>query len=174
MSALISPKQFEQMAASATPKPRLIDVRTPAEYRAVHITFAESMPIDTLSSRISELKSLAEAQPLYLVCKAGSRSQRAAEHLLAAGVRVAGQIEGGTDAWVAAGLPVVRGRAAWSIERQVRLIVGLAVVLFSGLAVAVHPAYAFGAMFFGAGLTFAGLTDWCGLGLLLGRCPWNR
>ncbi len=28
--------------------------------------------------------------------------------------------------------------------------------------------------FVGAGLIFAGVTDWCGMGLLLARAPWNR
>jgi len=28
--------------------------------------------------------------------------------------------------------------------------------------------------FIGAGLVFAGITNWCGMGLLLAKAPWNR
>ncbi len=37
-----------------------------------------------------------------------------------------------------------------------------------------HPAFLGLAAFVGAGLVFAGVTDTCGMGLLLARMPWNR
>jgi hypothetical protein len=42
------------------------------------------------------------------------------------------------------------------------------------LAWLVHPAFAGIAAFVGAGLIFSGVTDTCGMGLLLARMPWNR
>jgi hypothetical protein len=75
---------------------------------------------------------------------------------------------------VAAGLPVVRGSKAISLERQVRMAAGSLVLLGILLAWLVHPAcYGLSALV-GAGLVFAGMTNTCGMGLLLARMPWNR
>ena len=83
-------------------------------------------------------------------------------------------VAGGTDAWAAAGLPTVVNRKIWSLERQVRLAAGLLVLIGAVLGFAVHR-YFFGlCAFVGCGLTFAGLTNWCGMGMLLARMPWNR
>ena len=83
-------------------------------------------------------------------------------------------MEGGTLACVEAGLPVVRGRKAISLERQVRIAAGLLVLLGALLGWLVHPAFVGLSAFVGAGLVFAGVTDTCGMGLLLARMPWNR
>jgi rhodanese-related sulfurtransferase len=83
-------------------------------------------------------------------------------------------VEGGTVACAAAGLPVVRGRKAVSLERQVRIAAGLLVVLGVALGWLVHPALVGLSAFVGAGLVFAGVTDTCGMGMLLARMPWNR
>ena len=83
-------------------------------------------------------------------------------------------VEGGTLAWAAAGLPVVRGRKAVSLERQVRIAAGSLVAAGVGLGVFVHPALLGLAAFVGAGLVFSGVTDTCGMGVVLGRLPWNR
>jgi len=42
------------------------------------------------------------------------------------------------------------------------------------LSVLLHPGWVYAAMFVGAGLTFAGATDICGMAILLARMPWNR
>jgi hypothetical protein len=83
---------------------------------------------------------------------------------------------GGTDACCAAGVPVERDSSSrvWPIERQVRLVAGALVLVGVGLGAFVHAAGYGLAAFVGAGLTFAGVTDTCGMALLLGRCPWNR
>jgi rhodanese-related sulfurtransferase len=83
-------------------------------------------------------------------------------------------VEGGTNAWSEAGLPVVRGKKAVSLERQVRIAAGFLVLLGIGLGVVVHP-YLLGlSAFVGAGLMFSGITDTCGMALVLARMPWNH
>ncbi|MBY0459619.1 MAG: DUF2892 domain-containing protein, partial [Gemmataceae bacterium] len=82
-------------------------------------------------------------------------------------------VEGGTLACVEAGLPVFRGRKMMSLERQVRIAAGSLVLLGVGLSF-VHEAFLGVSGFVGAGLVFAGVTDTCGMGLLLARMPWNR
>ena len=61
-----------------------------------------------------------------------------------------------------------------SLERQVRIGAGSLVLLGVLLGWLVHPAFFGLSAFVGAGLVFAGVTDWCGMGLLLAKMPWNR
>ena len=83
-------------------------------------------------------------------------------------------VEGGTLACVEAGLPVVRGKKAISLERQVRIAAGSLVLLGVLLGWFVHPAFIGLSAFVGAGLVFAGITDTCGMGMMLARMPWNQ
>lgn len=153
----------------------LIDVRTPAEYREVHIDFARLSPLDSLDAkRVMEGRRATADEPLYVVCRSGSRAKRARELLLDRGVPSVVVVEGGTLAWEQAGLPVVRGRKTISLERQVRIAAGSLVFIGSLLGVFVHPAFIGLAAFVGAGLIFAGVTDRCGMALLLARMPWNQ
>jgi len=80
----------------------------------------------------------------------------------------------GSLACVEAGLPVVRGRKAVSLERQVRIAAGLLVLLGAILGWVVDPAFVGLSAFVGAGLVFAGITDTCGMGIVLARMPWNQ
>ena len=93
----------------------LIDVRTPAEFGEVHVDFARNIPLDALEAR--DVAALAGDGPVYVICKSGTRSQKACEKLTAAGLNGIVSVEGGTNACVEAGLPVVRGRKAMSLER---------------------------------------------------------
>ena len=79
-----------------------------------------------------------------------------------------------TDAWLAAGKDVVRGKAGMDLERQVRIAAGALVLVGTLLSLFVHPALIGLAIFVGAGLVFAGISNFCGMGLLLARMPWNR
>jgi rhodanese-related sulfurtransferase len=150
-----------------------IDVRTPGEYAGLHAEGARSVPLDQLD--VAAL-SRADGEPVYVICQSGGRASRACERLLAAGLTDVYNVEGGTTAWERAGLPVVRGvgRKVISLERQVRIAAGTLVL--AGLAVGgvVRAGFLGLSAFVGAGLVFAGVTDWCGMGLLLARMPWNR
>lgn len=151
----------------------LIDVRTPMEYREVHAQPAQNRPLDQLDPARLDLQPTAE-RPLYVICRTGSRGRQACERLQSAGVDHVVNVEGGTLAWIEAGLPVVRGRASISLERQVRIAAGSLVMLGVLLGLVVHPAFLGLAAFVGAGLVFAGVTDTCGMGLMLARMPWNQ
>lgn len=155
----------------------VIDVRTGAEYRAGRVRGARHVPLDALSPDVVRTgRAAAASGPTYVLCKGGSRARMAAEKLRAAGIECV-VVAGGTDACAAAGLPIDRdagARNVWPIERQVRLVAGLMVLAGTALGAFVHPLGYGLAAFVGAGLTFAGLTDFCGMALLLGRCSWNR
>jgi rhodanese-related sulfurtransferase len=152
----------------------LIDVRTPVEFREVHVEFARNVPLDQLDpAAIMQARNGSSQEPLYIVCLSGARGQQACEKFANAGFSNVINIEGGTKACVEAGLPVVRGQKAMSLERQVRIAAGSLVLLGVGLSF-LHP-YLIGlSAFVGAGLIFAGITDTCGMGMLLARMPWNQ
>ena len=168
----ISPRQLADLCKSG--KIELIDVRTPIEYREVHVEIARNVPLDQLDAAVLMHGRIGTAnEPLYLICRSGSRGQQACEKFLAAGFTNVVNVEGGTLACVEAGLPVVRGKKAISLERQVRIAAGSLVLLGAALSF-VHLAFIGLSAFVGAGLVFAGITDTCGMGMMLARMPWNQ
>lgn len=169
-SPSISPRMLHDLVASGQAID-LIDVRTPVEYREAHISFARNIPLDRLDPTM--LNTGQNGKPVYVVCRSGSRGRQACEKLHAAGINAV-NVEGGTLAWDQAGLPVVRGKAAMSLERQVRIAAGLIVLAGAILGYFVHPAWIGLSAFVGAGLVFAGITDTCGMAMLLARMPWNQ
>lgn len=154
----------------------LIDVRTPLEFAEIHVAGSHLVPLDRLDPQaVLAERNGADREPLYVICRSGNRAAKAVERFQAAGFQNVVNIEGGMAAWVAAGLPVVRGATKMiSLERQVRIGAGVIVLLGVLLGLVTHPAFFGIAAFAGAGLVFAGITDWCGMGLLLGKMPWNR
>lgn len=153
----------------------LIDVRTPVEFREIHAEGARLVPLDRLdpTAVMAECNGTA-GEPLYVICRTGSRAKQACEKFIAAGHHSVVSVEGGTLAWEQAGLPVKRGKKAISLERQVRIAAGLLVFLSALLGILVHPYFIGLAAFVGLGLVFAGVTDTCGMGMLLARMPWNQ
>jgi len=170
----ISARELWRLSEGAS-GPRMIDVRTPAEYAQIHAEGAVSVPLDRLDPAEAMLgQESAPGKALYVLCKSGARAARACARFHAAGFPNVICVEGGTDAWVAAGLPVVRGAVkVISLERQVRIAAGVLVLAGVMLGWQVHPVFYGLSALIGAGLTFSGITDWCGMGLLLARMPWN-
>lgn len=114
-------------------------------------------------------------EPLYMICQSGNRSSKAVEKFLDAGVAHVVNVDGGTAAWINAGLPVVRGKKGVSLERQVRIAAGSITLIGSVAAILTGNVYFAGIpAFIGAGLTFAGITDTCGMGMMLAKMPWNK
>lgn len=153
----------------------VIDVRTPVEYREVHAKMARNVPLDSLDPKaVMQARNGTADQPLYVICQSGNRSGKACQKFLDAGYSNVVSVEGGTKAWNEAGLPVVRGKKAISLERQVRIAAGFLVLLGSVLGYFVSPYWLGLSAFVGAGLMFAGITDTCGMALMLARMPWNQ
>lgn len=171
---VIQPNELKELTQSGR-KIELIDVRTPVEFRELHLQLARNVPLDQLDvQKLMQSRNGSADQPLYVICKGGSRGKQACEKFLQAGFSNVVNIEGGTLACVEAGLPVVRGKKAISLERQVRIAAGSLTLLGAVLALTVHPYFAGLSAFVGAGLIFAGITDTCGMGMLLARMPWNQ
>jgi len=169
----VTPKQLHEMVCAGA-SVDLIDVRTPVEFREVHVPFARNLPLDQLeASKIASQRAGNDA-PLYVICRSGGRGKQACDKLIAAGCTNVVNVEGGTQAWDQAGLQVVRGKKAMSLERQVRIAAGALVLTGVVLGALVHPYFYGLSGFVGAGLIFAGVTDTCAMGMLIARMPWNQ
>ena len=163
----VSPRDLAERAAAG--ELELIDVRTPVEFQEVHASAARNVPLDRLDPA-----AFPKDRPIFVICRSGGRGRQACERLIAAGLANVTNVEGGTLAWIECGLPVVRGRKMISLERQVRIAAGSLVLIGLLLGWFVHEAFFGLSGFVGAGLVFAGITDTCGMGLMLARMPWNR
>lgn len=170
----IKPVELQNLLATQPDLP-VLDVRTPVEFAEVHVPQARNEPLDQFDPRaLLATGGLSKERPVYLLCRSGGRASKAAEKLAKEGLDNAVVVEGGTLAWIEAGLPVNRGAAkVISLERQVRIAAGALVLAGVLLACFVHPYFIGLSAFVGAGLVFAGITDWCGMGLLLAKLPWN-
>lgn len=150
----------------------LLDVRTPAEFEEAHIPGSLLHPLTELDAKKVK-EALNGRERCVIVCRSGNRARQAAEKLSAAGLDCLCVLEGGVVEWEKAGLPLNRGRKTISLERQVRIAAGAMVLTGALLAWFVHPAWVALSGFVGAGLIFAGITDWCGLAMVIARMPWN-
>ncbi|MFO1005824.1 MAG: rhodanese-like domain-containing protein [Planctomycetaceae bacterium] len=170
----ISPQQLAELCKSGQCV-ELIDVRTPVEFREVHVQIARNVPLDELNpAQLMQARGGSASESLYIICKSGARGKQACDKFEKAGFTNVVNVEGGTLACVEAGLPVVRGKKAISLERQVRIAAGLMVLVGVSLGFFFHLAFHGLAGFVGVGLVFAGITDTCGMALILAQMPWNK
>jgi rhodanese-related sulfurtransferase len=150
----------------------LIDVREADEHARERIPGARSAPLS------KGVPPVCNDVAVVFHCRSGNRTAASA-HLLrdaAAGAACEGfLLEGGLEAWKAAGLAVEADRKApLELMRQVQIAAGgLALVGFV-LGMTVDPAWHAVSGLVGAGLLFAGASGWCGLAKVLAVMPWNR
>lgn len=147
---------------------KLIDIRGADEFARARLPGAENRPLDTLGS-------VAHDGPVVFYCKSGMRTAANADRLASATPGEVFLVEGGLEGWRKAGLPVEETKGApLEIMRQVQIAAGLLVLGGVILGLTVAPAWLGLSAFVGAGLTFAGLSGWCGMANLLAIMPWNR
>jgi rhodanese-related sulfurtransferase len=153
----------------------LIDVRTPAEYRSKHAAGARLVPLDELDPKaVMTSRRGGAGDPLYVICRTGTRGEKACARFLAAGYSNVVNVAGGTEAWEKAGLPVVRGKRMLPLDRQVQLTAGTMALVGFALGELVDPRWFLLSGFVGCGLVFAGATGFCPLGWVIARMPWNQ
>ncbi len=167
----ISP--VELWSALAADRAVLVDVREPVEFAGERITGALSMPLSRFDTQALPRPSV--DRPVVFYCQSGNRSNQAAARLMAAGWGPVIDLEGGLNHWKAAGYSVqVDRRAPISLMRQVQIVAGSLVLIGTLLGAFVSPWFLVLSGLVGAGLTFAGITNTCGLALLLAQLPYNR
>jgi rhodanese-related sulfurtransferase len=152
--------------------PRLLDVRTPGEFRTAHIPGSYNVPLDTLREHRAELLHHLD-EDVILICRSGARAAQAEQALAEAGLPNLRVLDGGVMAWETAGGTLTRGPERWDLERQVRLVAGT-IVLITGVASLFLPGLHLIGTAVGAGLTVAALTNTCAMGMLLAKLPYNR
>lgn len=166
----ISPRELPKLLINQS---TVIDVRTPGEFKAAHVKGAQLRPLDQLDAA-AFCETYGTEEPVYVLCQSGQRANIAAEKLVGAGHRNIIVVEGGTAAAIEHGLDINYGKGTLSIERQVRIAAGSLVFVGTLLGLFVHGGFFAIPTFIGAGLVFAGVTDSCGMGMMLAKCPWNR
>jgi rhodanese-related sulfurtransferase len=149
----------------------LIDVRTPGEFGASHIPGAKNLPLN--SQAFKDFCAQNDCKNILLHCQSGKRSEQAAAQLKDS-THTVRELIGGLNAWKEAGFSLNTGKGSISIERQVRIAAGSLVLLGVILNLLGLTAFIYLSAFVGAGLVFAGLTDTCGMGMLLAKMPWNK
>ncbi len=172
----------------------IIDVRTGVEHNEKRLTCAHAhIPLDTLNPRaFMNQNNLNADTPVYLLCRSGGRATQAAAQFMAAGYPNVTVIEGGIMACEACGHDVVGStipssgtstitapdlltiRRPITLERQVRIAAGSLILIGFILSLFIHPIFIGLTIFVGAGLVYAGLTDRCGMALMLAHAPWNK
>lgn len=171
----ITVQELQRILASPEPVD-LIDVRTPAEYAAVHVPRARLCQLDGLDcGAVLASRQGASHSPIYILCHSGVRAGKAAAKFAEAGFDDAVVVEGGTQAWVDAGLPAERSeKAVLPLDRQLQMTIGALVITGVLLAHFVDPRWIWLSGFVGAGLLFAGLTGICPMRSLIALMPWNQ
>ncbi|HRO34002.1 MAG TPA: rhodanese family protein [Brevundimonas sp.] len=150
----------------------LVDIREPDEAARERIAQATSAPLSAFEAAHLELQP---GREVVFMCRTGNRTGVNCDRLASRVLGDAYVLEGGLEAWKAAGLPtVVNRKAPLELMRQVQMAAGALVLLGVALGLWVHPAFWALAAFVGAGLFVAGATGFCGMARLLAVMPWNR
>lgn len=152
--------------------PRVLDVRTPAEFETSHIPGSYNVPLDNLREHRAELRSHLD-EDVVLVCRSGARAEQAEKSLSEVGLPGLRVLDGGMVAWETSGAPVNRGKQTWELERQVRLVAG-SLVVGGVLGSVLVPELKWLSGAVGGGLMFAALSNTCAMGMLLSKMPWNK
>lgn len=152
--------------------PRLLDVRTPAEFETAHIPGSYNVPLDTLREHRDELRRHLD-EDVVLVCRSGNRAAQAEKAFAEVGLPGLRILDGGIVSWEGTGAPLAHGRQTWELERQVRLVAG-AIVAASVFGSTAAPRLKWAAAGIGSGLVLAALTNTCAMGMALAKMPWNR
>lgn len=150
----------------------LVDIRELNERARSHIPGSKSLPLSRAGKSSSGLEG---ASKVIFHCKSGMRTRANAETLAACADCEGYIVEGGIDAWAAAGLPMTMDRKQpIEIIRQVMITAGTLVLAGVVLGTYVAPGWYALSAFVGAGLTFSGVTGFCPMARLLELMPWNR
>ena len=155
-----------------------VDVREKDEYLAEHIPGSINLPLTDFDTNAPNFLRQIKDRPLVLICRSGNRAKLALSSIRRMDVAFEQKptvFVGGITEWKNTGNPTIQLRETQlPIMRQVQLAAGLLVLLSLVLAWLVHPFWLALAAFVGIGLTTAGLTGFCGMGILLAHMPWNK
>lgn len=150
----------------------VVDVREPVEFHSGKIEGTKNVPLSSLEKNAA---NISKEKPVYLLCQSGNRAFLAGEKLCAAGHGEVYVVEGGLEECKRQGISVETGSLKiWALDRQVRFAAGALVLAGIFLSWSAHPGFIGLSVFVGAGLVFSGITNTCGMGMMLAKMPWNQ
>ncbi|WP_309386778.1 rhodanese-like domain-containing protein [Cerasicoccus frondis] len=175
MKTTISPQELSDALRHNPDNWFLIDVRSPGEYRSGHIPGASNYPIDRFTeTEVKQLHHAANGRRVCLICQSGVRSKRAFAIWKSTGLDNVVELEGGMNRWPGEAGVSAASSGGMNLDRQVKIIAGLNVIVGSLLGAFISPWFLLIPGVFGVGLTVAGVSGSCGLAIALTRMPWNR
>ena len=148
----------------------LVDIREPEEFAGTHIEGARLEPLSVLNILAPDPD---RERPAVFYCNSGRRSKDSTATLEGRGFSATYLVEGGLESWEKSGLPVSRHAASLPMSRQIQVVAGSLVFIFSLLSFFM-PAFTWLTLFVGAGLIFAGYSGICLMAKLLMHMPWNK
>ncbi len=178
----------DQLKCSDPSNGIILDVRTKMEHLEKSIDFPHThVPLDELNPDDFMMRhGLDKDSEVYILCRSGKRATQAARKFSSAGYHNVYVIEGGIMACEDCGHNL-KGHGVKSpnpnnsttkrpisLERQVRITAGALTATGALLSFVVGPVFSLIPLFVGSGLIFAGITDRCGMALLLTKAPWNQ
>lgn len=167
----IKASEFKNLMASGAIG-EVVDVREPVEFQSEKVEGSKNIPLSTFNVKASQIS---KEKPVYLLCRGGNRASQAAEKLCGMGYGEVYVVEGGLEECKRQGAAVLAGETkVWALDRQVRFAAGSLVLSGIFLSWIAHPAFIGLSAFVGAGLVFSGVTNTCGMGMLLAKMPWNK
>lgn len=168
----IAPREAQRLLESG--KAILIDIRETNEFAREHILGARHVPLSGLDKHDFD-RERAEGKAAIFQCQSGRRTAMNRDSLVALGFAQTHVIEGGLNAWRAAGLPSHLDRKQpIEMQRQVQIVAGTLVLAGAVLSLAVSPWFVLLSAGVGAGLAYAGASGSCLMVQILALMPWNR
>jgi rhodanese-related sulfurtransferase len=156
----------------------ILDVRERDEFEAEHVEHSINVPLSHFAAVAPGVLNQLAERNVTILCRGGNRARLALEQIGQLGYsdKVSARVyEGGILEWKRQGKPTIeRRRHHLPIMRQVQLVAGLTVLTTTLLGAFVNPWFLAVSAFFGAGLTVAGSTGFCGMAMLLAKMPWNK
>jgi glyoxylase-like metal-dependent hydrolase (beta-lactamase superfamily II)/rhodanese-related sulfurtransferase len=115
---LLNPRELHQQMQEGT-APVIVDVRLPSEWMALRIGNVLNIPVNKM---FTDSKRLSKEMPVLTVCNSAYRSSMGASVLLKQGFKKVFNMEGGSEAWIAAGLPTLSPAGAASQATPTRAV----------------------------------------------------
>ncbi len=102
---MVKTASVTELQVALTRGERVLDVREKYEFDSGHVPSAMHIPMSIVPLRVDDIKEPSSADPVWIICESGARSWQVADYLARHGVSVI-NVDGGTSAWRANGLPL--------------------------------------------------------------------
>lgn len=150
----------------------IVDIRSSDEYQREHIPNSVNLTVEQLKQ--TDLNQWQDKTVIFH-CKLGHRTKQAQTIIEKFNCQAKYCLAEGIEQWKRCGLSTIKNdKAPLELVRQVHIVAG-SLILLSLLLTYFVSLYFIGlTALVGFGLTFAGLTGFCGMAKLLQKLPYNK